>query len=271
MKDISFRPTKLILSLFEQIRKLDPLPNTDRNSIVHRAMLAALKNKNLSWQFISAMAVDDDVFTGTIPKHVVLKIDEEKFDLINEQIKTAFSMEKITIPYTLKLLLVHYLSSLSQVEMPTSQLQIPQEINVALLKNEYERSLYPYKKRLFETCKIYLHAHTPLQQCLTERAMHQSLQLNKFYDLSHYFPDHRTQTGSPTTTYLAKILAGWFIFLVESQYEVHDWNNSLDHVVKSLEDELQIKNESPLEKMRTKKDPETADYYKNVYARMMSR
>ena len=271
MKDISFRPTKLILSLFERIRKLDNVPNTDRNSIVHRAMVTALKNKNLDWQFISAMSVDDADFIGNIPKHVVLKIEEEKFNLINEQIKGTFNMKRITIPYTLKLLLVNYLSSLSHVDVVTHQVSIPYEIDLALFKNEYTHSLYGDKKRLLETCKIYLKSHVKLQQDLTERAIHQSNHLNKLYDLNHYFPDKRTEFGTPTATYLAKILAGWFIFMVESQYEQRDWNDSLDYLVKSLEGELEIKNESPLEKMRTKKDSETADYYKNVYARMMSR
>lgn len=287
MKDISFRPTKLILSLFEQIRKLDNLPNTDRNSIVERAMTIALKNKNLNWQFVSAMTIEED-FIGSIPKHVVLKVEEERFNLINEQIKNAFNKEKITIPYTLKLLLVNYLASFKQTNLADAQISIPQEIDLALFKSEYAGSLYSNKKRLLETCKVYLKSHVKLQQNLTERATYQNKQLTNIYDLSSYFPDQRSTAsastlkdnffpdkriafGTPTATYLAKVLAGWFIFMVESQYETSVWNNILDHIVKSLEDELQIKNESPFEKTRTKKDAETADYYKNVYARMMSR
>jgi hypothetical protein len=270
MKDISFRPTKLIMALFEQIRKLDNLPNTDRNSIVERAMGIALKSKNLDWKFVSAITIDE-CFAGSIPKHIVLKVEEEKFNLINEQIKHVFSMEKITIPYTLKLLLVNYLSSLSQTNVPTSQFTVPNKIDLALFKNEYVQSPYRHKKRLLEACNVYLEAHPNLQQDLIEHAIHQQNQLTMFCDLSKYFPDKSTEFKTPTAIYIAKTLAGWFIFMVESQYDVSKWNDVLDHIVKSMENELQIKNESPFEKIRTKKNTETADYYKNVYASMISR
>lgn len=270
MKDISFRPTKLILSLFEQIRKLDNLPNTDRNSIVERAMTFALKNKNLNWQYVSAMTIEEN-FIGSIPNHVVLKVEEEKFNLINEQIKNAFNMDKITIPYTLKLLLVNYLAFFNPTIIADDHVSIPQEIDLALFKSEYVGSLYSNKKRLLEACKVYLKAHVELLQNLTERATYQNKQLTNICDFSSYFPDKPIEFGTPTTTYLAKVLAGWFIFMVESQYEASIWNDVLDHIVKRLEDELQIRNESLFEKIKTKKDAETADYYKNVYARMMSR
>ena len=273
MKDISFRPTKLILSLFEQIRKLEHLPNSDRNSIVHRAMEMALKNKNLDWQFISAMTVEEDGFVGSIPKHVVLKVDEEKFSLINEQIKAAFEMEKITIPYTLKLLLVNYLASFSQTNVTDPQIVIPGGVDLTLFKHDYAGSAYIGKRRLLEACQAYLKANPKLHNNLSERTTHQYRSLTKLHDFRGYFPDHDNNMGveTPTASYLAKILAGWLIFTVESQYEAHAWNSTLDHIVKGLEGELQIKNESPLEKIRAKKDAESADYYKNVYARMMSR
>lgn len=265
MKDISFRPTKLMMSLFEQIRKLDHSPSTDRNSIVERAVASALKNKNLDWKLISTMTVEE-IFDGSIPKHIVLRIEEEKFNLINEQLKNTFNVEKITIPYTLKLLLVNYLFSLNQ----THVVSVPSDVNLALFKNDYVQSSYGNKIRLLEACKIYLKTHMKLQVDLTTHATSQHKQLINFCDLSHYFPDKRTEFGTPTTTYLAKVLAGWFIFMVESQYEVSEWGETLDHIIKHLEDELQIKHGSPFEKIRAKKDAETTSYYKNVYSRVMS-
>ena len=273
MKDISFRPTRLIMSIFEQIRKLDNLPNTDRNSITERALVIALKNKNLDWKFISTITVEED-FKGSIPKHIVLKVDEEKFNLVNEDIKNTFNMEKVTIPYTLKLLLSNYLSSLSSItnsHVAPTEIAVPKEIDLMLLKSEYVQSFYSNKKRLFEACKIYLKENIRIQKDLTERAMKQHQHLNKFLNLSKYYPDKRTEFGTPTATYLIKVLAGWFIFMVESQYEPSEANDVLDYVVKNLEEELQIKNGSLFEKMRSIKDAESADYYKNVYARMMSR
>lgn len=287
IKDISLRPTKVILSLFEQIRKLDNVPNTDRNSIVARSITVALENKNINWQLVATMSIEED-FIGNIPNHVVLKVEEENFNVINEQIKNAFNKEKITIPYTLKLLLVNYLAFLNQPNIAEIQASIPQEIELALFKSEYVGSLYRNKKRLLETCKVYLNSNVSLKKNLNERATRQNKQLTNVYDLSnyfpdlmrtmstnslkeHFFPDKRIEFGTPTETYLAKVLAGWFIFMVESQYETSIWNDVLDCVVKNLEDELQIKNESPFEKIRMQKDAETSDYYKNVYARMMSR
>ncbi|MCL2560480.1 MAG: hypothetical protein FWE07_08320 [Turicibacter sp.] len=271
MKDISLRPTKLILSLFEQIRKCDHLPNTDRNSIVDRSIELALKNRNIDWLFISTIFVEEDGFEGNIPNHVVLKVAEEKFDAVNEQIRVAFAMEKITIPYTLKLLLVHYLSSLKQVELSPPSVSIPHEINLAVYKGEYTQSLYRNKRRLLDVCRVYLKANPSLQQNLMQRVTEQNLELNKRYDLSKYFPDDRTEMGTPTATHLAQILAGWFISLAEAQYETSLWDGILAHIIKTLEEELQMINESPLQKMGLKKDAETADYYKNVYSRMIGR
>lgn len=271
MKDISLRPTKLILSLFEQIQKSDRLPNNDRNSIVKRAIKAALDNQNIDWQFVSTLTVDEDRFEGNVPKHVVLKVEEEPFNRINGQIKETFGMKKITIPYTLKLLLVHYLSSLTQVDLDKAHTQLSLEVHLPMLKSEYAHSLYRNKKRLMDVCRVYLKTQPQLQQDLTQRITQHNLQLNTVHNLSAFFPDGRTATGIPTRTYLAQILAGWFIQQAESQYETALWDGVLDHIIKTLEEQLQIVNASSLEKMRVKKDSETADYYKNIYARMMSR
>ena len=267
MKDISLRPKKQLMNLFEAVQNLEILPSTNRNSIVDRALDVALKSNHVNWQAVSEISIDDH-FNESIPAHIVLKVDKEKFSKVNEQIKTTFNAEKITIPYTLKLLLTLYFVYLKQQTDTASQddkmseLLTPEiKVDTLILKNEYEQSIYSGKKRLFEVCRVFLKENPMVQEQLTIQSKRDLKRCADFIDLNSYFT-HVKQEITPSFTYLAKILAGLFILRVESMLEGGESKNMLDQIVKQLENEF--------ETIGTAIDQaNSADYYKNVYAKMM--
>jgi len=266
MKDISLRPKKQLMSLFEAVQNLDNLPSTNRNSIIERALDVALKSSYVNWQAVSEVLIENN-FNHAIPTHIVLKVDEERFSQVKMQIKEAFGVDKITIPYTLRLLLTLYFIHLkqqadhaSQSDKMTELLSPDTKIDTVALKNEYEQSFYSGKKRLFEICKVFLKNNPSINEQLTEQSARGLKVCTDFIDLSKYFLN--VSGSTPTATYTAKVLAGLFIFRIESIFEPVESKNILDQIIKQLEIEFQTIGNAI-------DNTDSDDYYKNVYAKMM--
>jgi len=266
MKDISLRPKKQLMSLFEAVQNLDNLPSTNRNSIIDRALNVALKSSYVNWQAVSEVLIENN-FNSSIPNHIVLKVDEEKFLQVKKQIKEAFSVEKITIPYTLKLLLTLYFIHLKQQtdaaneKGSTGDLLKPEsKIDTVALKNEYEQSFYSGKKRLLEICRVFLKRNPNINEQLVEQSALGLKMCTDFIDLRKYFAS--INESSPTSTYIAKVLAGLFILRIESVFEPTESKNILDQLIKQLEVEFQTIG-------HVIDNTDSGDYYKNVYAKMM--
>jgi len=267
MKDISLRPKKQLMGLFEAVQNIESLPTINRNSIIDRALDVALASSYVNWQAVSEVLIEEE-FTGSIPTHVVLKVDPEKFFQVNEQIKQTFNAEKITIPYTLKLLLTLYLIHLKQQSKPASnnetltEISIPHiQIDTLRLKSEYEQSIYSGKKRLFEMCKVLLKQSPAIYEQLLRAGKGDLEMFKDVLDLSSYFASGHQETN-PTLTYLGKVLAGLFILFVESTTQPHDIKNVLDDVVRKIEMEFPTVGHAVTQ-------DNGSDYYKNVYAKMM--
>ena len=268
MKDISLRPKKQLMSLFEAVQNLDNLPSTNRNSVIDRALNVSLKSSYVNWQAVSEVLIENN-FNSSIPNHIVLKVDEVKFLQVKTQIKEAFGVEKITIPYTLRLLLTLYFTHLKQQTDAASEkgnmseLLQPEpdvKIDTMALKNEYEQSFYSGKKRLLEICRVFLKSNPQVNKRLREQSAQGLKVCTDFIDLSKYFVNMRD--SSPTSTYTAKVLAGLFILRIESNFEATESKVMLDKLVKQLEVEFQTIG-------HVIDNTDTGDYYKNVYAKMM--
>jgi len=267
MKDISLRPKKQLMSLFEAVQKIENLPNTNRSTIIERALDVALASSFVNWQAVSEVVIEE-VFTGHLPNHVVLKVDQEKFLQVNEQIKKAFSADKITIPYTLKLLLTLYFIHLKQQREPVYQdeqlndiLTSKAQINTLHLKNEYEHSIYSGKKRLLEMCKVLLQQSSTINDQLLRAGKRDLEMLFGCLDLNKYFAAG-IKGKNPTLTYLGKVLAGLFILCIESTTQPNEIKNSLDDVVKKMEAEFQTIGYAIAQE-------NNEDYYKDIYTKMM--
>jgi len=266
MKDISLRPKKQLMSLFEAVQNLDNLPSTNRNSIIDRALTVSLKSNYVNWQAVSEVLVENN-FNSPIPNHIVLKVDEDKFLQVKAQIKEAFSVEKITIPYTLRLLLTLYFIHLKQQTDAANEkdsmselLQPDVKIDTVTLKNEYEQSFYSGKKRLLEMCRVFLKNNPNINERLVEQCAQGLKMCSDFIDLSKYFSG--ISESNPTSTYTAKVLAGLFILRIESVFEPNESKGMLDQVIKKLEVEFQTIG-------HVIDNTDSGDYYKNVYAKMM--
>lgn len=265
MKDVSLRPKKQLMGLFEAVQNMESLPTNNRNAVIERALDVALTSSYVNWQAVSEVLVEES-FTGSVPTHVVLKVDPEKFFQVNDQIKQAFTATKITIPYTLKLLLTLYFIHLKQQREPASkdealkEISIPQkQINTLLLKNEYEQSIYSGKKRLFEMCKVLLKQSPELHKQLLHAGRRDLEKFNDIFDLSLYLSNQET---NPTLTYLGKVLAGLFILFIESTTQPQEIKSVLDGVVRKLETEFMTIGSAITQN-------EGKEYYKDVYAKMM--
>ena len=264
LKDISLRPKKQLMSLFEAVQNLDNLPSTNRNSIIDRALNVSLNSSYVNWQAVSEVLIESS-FNSSIPNHIVLKVDGEKFSQVKNQIKEAFGVEKVTIPYTLKLLLTFYFIHLKQQteaaneKSRMSELLKPNaKIDTVALKNEYEQSFYSGKKRLLEICRVFLKSNPEINEQLTKQCARGLTMCTDFIDLSKYFSD--LNDSNPSSTYTAKVLAGLFILRIESIFEPNESKGMLDQVIKQLEVEFQTVGNAI---------DDSGDYYKNVYAKMM--
>ena len=268
MKDISLRPKEQLMNLFEAVQKMENLPGTNRNAIIERALDMALKSNYVNWKAVSEVGVEHR-FNAHVPNHVVLKVDDQKFTTINEQIKTAFKVEKITIPYTLKLLLTLYFIHLKQQTDNASQnehlselLNPTSEVNVLVLKHEYDHSIYSGKRRLLDACKMFLRNNIETHTKLVTQSQAAMQVYHDFIDLNQYTTPKATKT-TPNLTFLAKILAGLLILRIESIYETNESKTVLDQILKQLELEY------PAVGTAVDTNTDSADYYKTIYAKMM--
>ena len=270
MKDISLRPKQQLMNLFDAVQNMENLPSTNRNAIIERALDMALKSNYVNWNTVSEVSIDNH-YASKVPNHIVLKVDEEKFAQINGQIKTAFKMEKITIPYTLKLLLTLYFIHLKQQTDNASQsehlseLLIPDtssSLNLLALKLEYEQSIYSSKRRLLDVCKVFLRNNLEIHAGLASQCQAEMQVYHDFVDLTKYLPDKAIKTA-PNMTFLGKILAGLLLLRIESIYEPNESKTILDQILNKLEIEFNTAG-SVIDNTI-----DSADYYKNVYAKMM--
>lgn len=269
MKDISLRPKQQLMNLFDAVQNMENLPSTNRNAIIERALEMALRSNYVNWNAVSEVSIDNN-FNSKVPNHIVLKVDETKFAAVNEQIKNAFKVEKITIPYTLKLLLTLYFIHLKQQTDHASQTEHFSElltpdagsINTLALKNEYEQSVYSSKRRLLDVCKVFLRHHLEIHAQLASLCQAEMQAYHDFVDFSKYLTGRATKTA-PNATYLAKVLAGVLILRIESVYEMSESKIILDQVLQQMEVEFGTVGAV------IDNNVDSADYYKDIYAKMM--
>lgn len=110
MKIISIRNNIQILALYEKIKFEDPHPNTDRSSILDRALDAVI-NEKPDLQQINAINMDW-VYAGEIKKvtnFFQVKAEESKIEIVTEMIKNSFSgLKVVRMPFLVKLALMYY-------------------------------------------------------------------------------------------------------------------------------------------------------------------
>ena len=267
MKDISLRPKVQLMNLFEGIKRLESLPSVNRNAIVARALHVALKHDYIDWQAVSEVNIPT-LHDDKMPAHIVLKVDGDKFEQITTQIKAVYTTEKITIPYTLKLLLTLYFIHLTQQSNMVSEnghfeslIGPDVKIDTIGLKYLYEQAAFVGKKRLLEHSKTILKNHAGLRLRLRDAVKDVQNKLTTFFPMADYLP--KTLQGVDVTeVYLAKVLSGVFIYQVEQRSKNGESKVAFEQLLKHLDEVLGV--------VGVLADgDESADYYRNVYAKMM--
>ena len=111
-KILSIRKNNQIFSLFIKIQEYQKSAN--RTDIVNAAIQKALndrENGNLNWNIIASgkipsLYIENDDF----PKFIQLRVDEDKYVKIVDQMKKDFNLEKGSpASFVVKLLLINYL------------------------------------------------------------------------------------------------------------------------------------------------------------------
>ena len=120
-KIISVRKNNQIFSLFIKIQEYQPSLN--RTEIIELAIEKALGDfkvenwKSLGKVNIGKYSVSNDKF----PEFIQLRVDEEDYQKIREEIKRDYCLDKMSpAPFVIKLLLINYLLYLEKIGMTES-------------------------------------------------------------------------------------------------------------------------------------------------------
>ena len=109
---LSIRKNNQVFSLFVKIQEYQKSAN--RTDIVNAAIQKALEDREngvLNWNTIASgkipsVYIENDGF----PEFIQLRVDEDKYGAIVNQMKKAFNLEKGSpAPFVVKLLLINYL------------------------------------------------------------------------------------------------------------------------------------------------------------------
>ena len=110
-KILSIRKNNQILSLFAKIQQFQVSAN--RTDIINAAINNALeqrKNDSLNWRSIASAKIPSIQTTDDLPNFIQLRVDENKYIEIVNQIKNDFGLQKNSpASFVVKLLLINYL------------------------------------------------------------------------------------------------------------------------------------------------------------------
>lgn len=111
-KILSIRKNEQVFSLFVKIQEYQKSAN--RTDIVNAAIQKALYDREiggLNWKRIASAKIPS-VYIGNenCPEFIQLRVDEDKYAEVVNQMKTDFGLEKVSpAPFVVKLLLKNYL------------------------------------------------------------------------------------------------------------------------------------------------------------------
>lgn len=110
-KVLSIRPNGQIIALFKKIQEYQESAN--RTEIVNAGIETALATK-ADWEETSKYKVKDEASSyADTPEFMQIRVDEDEYLEIREQIFDAFHLKKVPpAPYVIKLVLINYLSYL---------------------------------------------------------------------------------------------------------------------------------------------------------------
>lgn len=235
-KVLSIRPTVQISMLFDEIKAVEAHQESDRSAIVNRALEIAA-SKNIDWKAVSKQRIKENVVEATPPAFMKIRVEEKYYNIVLEEIMKTFSLERVTAPYLVRLLLNFYLSELRKADKEEIINVVERVINIGVdclvFKKEYDFSHYVDKEKLYQLSKQYLEDCDPMLNTNIRAQVNAKIkEYSDCFNIEKYFPRPRSDFGCCNIVFTAKTLAG--LFLIVSEIENYD----LDNIVKSLEVEI---------------------------------
>jgi len=236
-KLISIRPSETLIQLFNEIRDADTHQEADRSSIFNRALEMATnknKNKNIDWRAISKIKIKGSAEEIIPPEFMKIKVEETRYNEVLEEIKSTFSLERVTAPYLARLVLSFYLSELkngnNQEIISAASGMVDFGLDCLVFKKEYDLSSYANKEKLYQLSKKYLEEYdVNLNRQIREQVNVKIKSYSDYFNIDKYVPKPRGDFGTCNIVFVAKVLSG--LFLTLSEIEGYDLNN----VIESLE------------------------------------
>lgn len=233
-KVISLRPTNQIMTLFSEIKEIDTHLELDRSAIVKRALQLAFNN-TIDWQIVAKVKIGEGKITP--PDHIRFTIEGEQYQIITEQIRDAFSLQRVTAPYLIRLVLTNYLLSLKTEDkekiITTVEERVELGIDCLVFKNSYDISDYNEKERILLLARKYLENYNiELNRTLRKQMDSRIKEYSDYFDREKYFPKPRSNFGTCDIRFISKSFAGLLLTLVETGvYEMEEIIQGLESVL----------------------------------------
>lgn len=122
-KLLSMRRNHQIFSLYLQIQQYQPSAN--RTEIMNSAIEKALEGERIDWKALVNSKVPNaySVTKDTFPEFIQLKVCAEKYQLLREQMKEDFQLQKFSpTPFVVRLVLLNYLQYLTPINTVLSDI-----------------------------------------------------------------------------------------------------------------------------------------------------
>ncbi|OME46847.1 hypothetical protein BSK59_28805 [Paenibacillus odorifer] len=216
-KMLSIRPNWQIRSLFFEIQKYQEAAN--RTEIANWALEKAVEQK-VDWRKVSKIKIEETEEEIKQPEFMQIRVDEEYYNKVVEQIMDTFKLKRLKAPYLIQLVLVNYLSIIingdKDESIGTAEKMIDYGIDPLVFKNAYELSDDMNKDQLLELARQYLEEYDTELNRKIRTQMNQKIKLHSdYFDVDKYYPKPRNDFGTCNIRFVSKCLAGLLLVLVE--------------------------------------------------------
>lgn len=221
---ISLRPTPQIIGLFERIKEYDIHPQLDRSSIVNRALYSA-SSREVDWNLVASSKITDieKKAEPSLPDHIRFNVEKKLYEKISLEIKSLFSLKRISAPYFIRLLLTFYLSEISKTTNEDNNEAINHitqmidfGIDFLVFKKEFDSCTCDKKEKLYLTSKKYLEEFDPhLNKKIRDQINLKIKSYSDFFNIEKYYPKPRANFGQCNIVVATKVFAGLLITLSE--------------------------------------------------------
>jgi len=236
-KMLSIRSNRQISSLFVEIQKYQEAAN--RTEIANWALEEAVEQK-VDWIEVSKFKIEVAEEEIKQPEFMQIRVDEEKYITVVEQIMDTFKLKRLKAPYLVQMILKnYYLSNFKKGYkdeiIGKAEKMIDYGIDPLVFKNAYELSDDLNKEQLLELARQYLEEYdTELNNKIRLQMNQKIKQYSDFFNSNRYLQKTRTDFGTCNIRFVSKCLAGLLLILIEcGDYATKEIIQSLKKVMKS--------------------------------------